>query len=666
MDNILALITLALSCYFLLCIIKPSGITEFGLVLFIISTALIITWGYILSAMNQLGNMSYWQNIGLVTAIALFSIVVFSGKKFIWHSIPALPSRLSIKKWCVNALGGYSLYAKLVLLLLALTAIMVGTINLILILTIAPHEWDSMTYHLPRMAHYLQQNNLNYFDANYWAQVVQPKNSTLLLLYSFLALGRNENLTQLPQYFSYWVIVISIYGISRKIGFDRIQGMFSALVGSLLIGIVTQANTTQNDLNISAYFAATTFFLFTFRETSRWKYLYLAAMGIGIAIGTKASALIALPSIILISLALTRTDHNPKIWLRNLSLFYIFVLLAVFAFAFPSGYLENYRLFGNPFGNQDVSNIHTFSGKPIEYIVRGGFYNILRYGIDSLSFNGLPPMDSVNLAQRTLHFFPQRILSLLNINLETLEATSFSWFEYGRPPGGIYWGVLGFGLIWIITFLSLFRIIKRPDFFLLSLAAAAFWVSMAYSGPYDAAKGRYFSISAAFVVPLTGICLNNTHRAFRVYLTIVILLGCISAISAAVIKTTPLSATYPELLKKNSIFYMDRIEQLTFSYYTYYKPLVVFERLVPSDASVAVFLYPNTFEYPLYGENLTRKIIPINSFYKGLQPIPPDAQFLLYAKGYPCPLPDDRNLSAGWFLRELTTENRDCSSATKP
>jgi len=666
MDKILAIITLLLCGYFLLRIIRPSGITEAPLIFFCVSTACIIIWGYILSFLNRIGEISSWAIIGVITAISVFIIAIYLKVDLtLFHRYPRL-SWTSIKRRYAAQFENYPSYVRLILLLLTLTTLLIGVLNLIFVITIAPHEWDSLTYHLPRMAHYLQQNNLNYFDADYWAQVVHPKNSTLLLLYTFLAFGHNENLLQLVQYFSYWILVFGIYGVSRKIGLDRVQGLFSALVGSLLIDAVVQSTTTQNDLIIAAFFASTTYFLFAFRETRNWKYLWLAAIGIGLAVGTKASSFLVMPSIILISLAVTRTDDKPGIWLKNLSILCVSVIVALCIFAIPSGYVENYYLFGNPIGNRDVSSIHSFVGKPVGYIMRGGTYNILRFGFDFLSLDGLPQINLVNRSQYVLRFVPRQILSFFDVDLESLEATSFSSFDYDRPPQERYWGILGFGLIWIVVFLSLFRIIKHPDFFLLSLAVIIFLISQAYSSPYDASKGRFFSACMIFAVPLIGLTLLVNKPIFRAYLTIVVLLGCVSAVSATILKITPLSSVYPEKLDNKLMFSMDRLEQLTFNNHTYYRPLVTFEFLVPADAKVAIFLYPNTFEYPLYGRYLSRVIMPINSFFRGLQPIPADAQFLLYANGYPCALPQDKYLGEDWYLRKLTNENRDCPLPSNP
>ncbi len=105
---------------------------------------------------------------------------------------------------------------------------------------------------------------------------------------------------------------------------------------------------------------------------------------------------------------------------------------------------------------------------------------------------------------------------------------------------------------------------------------------------------------------------------------------------------------------------MDRMEQLTRTRSLYFDPLKRFDELVPKDAVVAVFLPADSFEYPLFGEHLTRTIMPINSFHKGLQPIPVNAEYLLYAEGFPCASAEDVYLGVDWYLRHLTDNNRRC------
>lgn len=106
---------------------------------------------------------------------------------------------------------------------------------------------------------------------------------------------------------------------------------------------------------------------------------------------------------------------------------------------------------------------------------------------------------------------------------------------------------------------------------------------------------------------------------------------------------------------------MSREEQLTRSAVDYYQLIQKFDQIVPPDATVAVLVYEDAMEYPFFGRGLTRTIIPINSFLKGRQPIPVNAQYLLYIETFPCiDINADVDLSGGWYLRELNETNRQC------
>ena len=143
---------------------------------------------------------------------------------------------------------------------------------------------------------------------------------------------------------------------------------------------------------------------------------------------------------------------------------------------------------------------------------------------------------------------------------------------------------------------------------------------------------------------------------------LILSIGSISAVSASYLKTSYYSSNYSNTVNDKSLFAMDRNQQLVFNNPRYYAPLNAFDFLVPQDATVAIYFFPNTFEYPLFGQYLTRTIIPINTFNEGLLAIPENADFFLYSKGYPCPSPKDKHLGADWFLRELNKNNRECKS----
>ena len=661
MNAALMLLCPLLSCYFLLRVLKPSGMIDSILQFFCLFTGHIVLIGYILSFVNHLSSLEYWSALSLAIAFVSFILMLShrESRELILRkpSFPELTTRISKA----------STFEKLLLSPLVLITLLLGIGNLIVIITTAPDNWDSMTYHLAGVAYYLQNNNLGYYGANYWAQVIQPKISSLLLLYTYLVSGRNENLTQLVQYASYWVAVCGVYGISTKVGNSKIQSLFVATVFALLTECLMQATTTQNDMVLTAYFGAIVYFLFAFKETRDWRYLVFASLGTGLSVGTKASSFLPLLSVILIaSYCLLQSRVALRHQLHILLFYATATLFSVGIFALPAGYLENWSRYGNPIGPKDVREIHSFEGESPAYITKQGFKNMLRFGFDFLSLDGLPPASVVIKTQTFIRIIPEIIVRGLAVDLETSEATRDSFIYEKRPYASedySYWGVFGFGLIWGVVLLSAIGIIKQPlGIKVLSVAAILFFVSQSFIGPYDPWRGRYFIACAIFATPGIGICLIPKSRFVRTYLLLIVLVGCVSALTAVVFRSgsTLVSVQY-EGISKTSVFLLDRIGQLTRIRAPYYEPIKKFDSLVPGRATVAVFLYGDSFEYPLFGEGLTRTIIPINSFDKGLQPIPANAEYLLYAQGFPCANPNDTYLGADWYLRRLgMDDNSNC------
>lgn len=656
MQNLLTLTSLLFSCYVLTRILNLTDIKDMVLASFCFAVGSVSVWGYTLSVFDVLGQLSAWMTISLLTLLLLLFVARVRGTKLSLQPF-LLAVRTAVRE-VVDAIKSQTFFVKSVLVLLAIFSMAAGILNLLLVVFVPPHSWDGIASHLPRMAQFIKNNNLDSFYSPNWGQVAHPKIFTLLFLYSYLVFGNKENMTQFVQYVSYWIFVASVYGISRKMGAPLVQSLFAALTASLLISGVSQANNNLNDMIITAMFGTVVYFLFTFRESENFKYLVLASLGIGLAVGVKASALSVIPSIALVALVTMWLRGNWWKWIKNLMVFQAAVMATILVFAVPSGYVENYRVFGSFLGDREVREVHSFIDKPLDYTIKGSVYNLLRYGLNFISLDGLPPVEPVLKMQEALHFMPLKLLALTNINLENPIAITYFPYVNERPPSFTesgYWGILGFGMLWLSVAWSLLSPRKNPEKFVMALGAVVFLLGVAFSGPYDSSRGRYFSICVIFAAPLVTSWVNDRRRFVQLYLTVILLLGGVSAVSAVVLKTMPRAPGQANLLQ------MDRLGQLTFFNVDYYRPMIRFEDRVPKYAVVAVYFFPNTFEYPLYGRYLTRRIIPINSFYAGRQPVPEEAEYLLYANGYPCALPDDIYLGADWFLRKLDDGNRACN-----
>jgi hypothetical protein len=569
------------------------------------------------------------------------------------------------------------------------TILFLGFINLYLVVKTAPHTWDSMTYHLARMAYYIQQGNLNVFDANYWAQVVHPKNSTILFIFAFLGSGRNENLTQLVQYVSYWTAILTIYGISRVIGSSRCGSLFAGIVFGLLTESLMQAITTQNDLLIAALYGCATYGIFSWGSIGASRYLVLSSIAIAIATGVKASSLLAIPCLMVIAVAIFYRRHRliglqlkqvtiedqKKVTGNNIGInfprikglpreFYVVIAATLFGsllFILPAGYLENWQLFSHPIGPSSVRAGHSFEGQNLNYVLENGAKNTMRYAVEFVSLDGLhhPNLDILQLEIRQQL---KNIFLLLRVDLET-TAASRNVFRYLRLPDShedhSSWGVFGFLLLWPLVLISLFRKSTPRPFRLLSIVSFLFLLLQAFAGPYDPWRGRYFLVGAIFATPALSFYFQVPKKQFNrwfefvlpIFIFLVTIIGCMSAISAVIDRRN----SDPREVRR-----LDRLGQLIRDTGNT-APIRLFDQLVPNQAIVAVALPGDNYEFPLFGEGLTRTLIPINDFTKGLQTAPKRAEYLLFSKWViPNIEPTDMALGEDWYLRSLNgVSNRD-------
>lgn len=636
----------------------PAGFIQGCLTLFVLVVAHLVSIGYIASALGQLGNLALWASLAWALTV-IYLTVLQAGSK-----LPGPTQiRISIQAWLQAQTLWFKYktngYEKFILACLFLSMALTGLLNLLLVFLVAPNHEDGLTYHLARMAYYLQQNHLGFYDANYWAQVTHPQNGTLLLVFSYLASGQKESLTQLPQYISYWTSILAIYAIARNTGSSKTQALFSAGCASLITVWLMQSTTTQNDLVITALIGISLNGILLYQSNQQKSSLLVSAACLGLALGVKSSA--AIPAALLGLTAIYALGQKGKSW-KPLFTWLGLCAVSFFFFTLPAGYADNLFRYHSPMGPTFVVKAHTFSDKSPRFIFIQGSKNVVRYGFEFLSLDGFPPVQPVMSIQQNLRAVPSGLANLLELNLEGRTATRAP-FRLDKQPVThedlSYFGIIGFMLVWPTVAVNLFKRDTPPEKRILAITAVLFVIGQAYAGPYDPWRGRYFTVSAIFSAPLLGAWLSSTSRLVRGCLAAIIVAGCFSAVCAVLLRSnSPLVSINHPQLQLTSVFEMSRVEQLTRNRPQFTQALANYENSVPPGATVAVHFRGDTFEYPLFGKGLTRKLLPVNGFWGGARPIPPEADYLIYQTGYPCTLDTDVHLGANWYLRKLTADHR--------
>ncbi len=626
---------------------RPARLVDWIIFPFLYLGVQIVAAGLVLSEFGRLASAGCWAISGLVLS------VLAGGLSLLRPPAPGMPpppagGRTSLGAWWISLPSGERRILKLILTTLAV----VGLLNASVVLFSAPHTWDNLAYRLARVGYFLQHGHLGYYDANYVQQVVVQKNCSLLILFSLVVSGRNENLAQIWQFLAYLTAASCVFGISREIGQKRSAALLAAGVFALLTVCLMQSTTTQSDMLLAAFAGVVAYALLVYRRGPRSAKLLIAALGFGMGWGVKASFSLFVPSFLLIA-AYVFIRRGRPFGLRGLFLLALFILPALLLMALPAAYWDNYRYFSHPLGPEEFRRVNAYEGRPLSFVLSAGARHLLRQGFDFLTLDGLPALPPIWKIQNALRYPPRLLTSALGLDLE--RGLVHPWFYFPPPQSHedySSWGVLGWTLVWPALSLSVAGLPRRRAAGITAIAALLFIVAHSFSGVYDfGGRTRYLLPATVLALPAAGRWFYVRSRVLKAWLFCFILIGCLSALTAVLFRyrspilfdqslwlrgrlTAAQEEVWPLPLRTRSIFMQDRMSQVLRDAPVFDEAIRNYEWLVPPDAAVAAALNPNSVEYVLFGPGLTRKIIPLNSFHRGLQPVPAEADYLLWADDF--------------------------------
>jgi hypothetical protein len=187
-------------------------------------------------------------------------------------------------------------------------------VELLIALLAEPNNFDSQTYHLPKVEHWVAQGDLDFWATAIHRQVTIPPGAEYLLLHLRLLTG-GDHLYNLVQWVAGVVCLLVAARIAAQLGGGRRAQLLTAFVLATTPMVVLQATSTQTDLVCAAWVAcAATLVLDGLRRRTGWGTLLGLGAAAGLTAVTKTSGLIAVgPLLVLWGLAqlkLARTG-NP-------------------------------------------------------------------------------------------------------------------------------------------------------------------------------------------------------------------------------------------------------------------------------------------------------------------------------------------------------------------
>lgn len=208
-----------------------------------------------------------------------------------------------------------------------------------------PNNWDSMTYHMSRVAHWVQNHTVKFYPTNIIRQNFSNPWAEFAIL-QFQVLSGGDRFANLVQYFSMIGSVLGVSLIAKQLGADLRGQIFSAVVAvSLPVGIL-QATSTNNDMVLSFWLVCFTYYSLRVmsQDGARTEDLCLAGSSLGLAILTKPTTFILATPVLLWLVFVVLKVHRSRAWKPLL-------IVAGFTVAINAGHSwRNYDLFGSILG----------------------------------------------------------------------------------------------------------------------------------------------------------------------------------------------------------------------------------------------------------------------------------------------------------------------------
>lgn len=116
-----------------------------------------------------------------------------------------------------------------------------------------PSNWDSLTYHLPRVFFWLQNGSVAHFPTAEPRQLFSSPFANYAVLHVQAMTGGGDRFVGLPHVAAYLFMLVAVSLIARRLGATTRGQWFATLTAATVPMAVLQAPTTQNDLMCSAW-----------------------------------------------------------------------------------------------------------------------------------------------------------------------------------------------------------------------------------------------------------------------------------------------------------------------------------------------------------------------------------------------------------------------------
>lgn len=311
--------------------------------------ALVAGAGVVLGAVGQLSTIGFWCFHLLAFAVVLALRYKFASRDF---ALPRVWLRRVLQILREDRSVKWTGFALIVFCLITVFLAAAGQ----------PAIYDSITYRLSRIAHWLQEGAIGFFPTNEPRQNYMPITPDVVMAWILGATPSGYAGVALAQWAGGILLLAATVGLGRLYGLSRFSSLAAACMVAGAANVAPQFTTAQTDLITAGFLAASVFF---WRSNARLKQgSILFGLAAGLALSSKGTVFYLLPGLAIMALWYAwRSELRLKAW--RLSILSAFVSIGLF---FLPGIVRNYTHYDGPFGPEEFVAMHhqTEDGRWIE------------------------------------------------------------------------------------------------------------------------------------------------------------------------------------------------------------------------------------------------------------------------------------------------------------
>ncbi len=381
-------------------------------------------------------------------------------------------------------------------LLLILCIVMLATATVAFITP--PQTWDSLTYHLARVAHWAQDRSIWHYATGIDRQTSMPPGAEEAIL-NFYVLTQGDRLSNIPQWIAMLGSVVGVSLIAYYLGAKSAgQWIAAVFAATIPVGIV-EASNTINDYVAAFWVVCAVVEILSYYKNNETRSLAFASLAAGLALLTKP---IAVPFLIPFAVWLAYLIGKRHGVLNLLKWGGVAILIVVLLNA---GYLaRNYITYGalsNPVDfEQHYNQLHSLPG----------FIATLLRNVGVQAY--LPKLETINQAWYLLIL---KTVTKLGLDINDPRMTAAGFFHMEMPStnensaANPYHAYLIF-----ILFVSMFFVMRKHGRSLLvyGLLAASTFLLFSFIYKWNGFGTRYDLAFFVLFAPVAGVILGGLDK----------------------------------------------------------------------------------------------------------------------------------------------------------